>query len=131
MLSRCLSRAERDLDAPITARLRKAAVGRDESLDHRYDELGWVRGRLARRSTKHFSIGDKVPMHFCGQFYADLDRLVVRERLRVPERDSGSLNQGDAVHSLQRAAPAKRGRTTQPLEAISGALILLANIVMA
>jgi TnpA family transposase len=46
------------------------------------------------------------------------------------------LNQGEAVHSLQRAIhngaiPAKRGRTTQQLEAISGALTLLANIVMA
>ena len=45
------------------------------------------------------------------------------------------LNQGEAVHSLQRAIhngsiPAKRGRTTQQLEAISGSLTLLANIVM-
>jgi len=45
------------------------------------------------------------------------------------------LNQGEAVHSLQRAIhngaiPAKRGRTAQQLEAISGALTLLANIVM-
>jgi len=45
------------------------------------------------------------------------------------------LNQGEAVHSLQRAIhngaiPAKRGRTTQQLEAISGALTLMANIVM-
>lgn len=46
------------------------------------------------------------------------------------------LNQGEAVHSLQRAIhngpiPAKRGRTTEQLGAISGALTLLANIVMA
>jgi len=45
------------------------------------------------------------------------------------------LNQGEAVHSLQRAIhngaiPAKRGRTTQQLEAISGSLTLLANIMM-
>jgi TnpA family transposase len=43
------------------------------------------------------------------------------------------LNQGEAVHSLQRAIhngmiPAKHGRTTEQLGAISGALILLANI---
>lgn len=46
------------------------------------------------------------------------------------------LNQGEAVHSLQRAIhngpiTAKRGRTTEQLGAISGALTLLANIVMA
>jgi TnpA family transposase len=46
------------------------------------------------------------------------------------------LNQGEAVHSLQRALhhgliTAKRGRTTEQLGAISGALTLLANIVMA
>jgi hypothetical protein len=47
-----------------------------------------------------------------------------------------SLNQGEAVHSPQRALhhgliTAKRGRTTEQLGAISGALTLLANIVMA
>src|ERR1700752_5001579 len=46
------------------------------------------------------------------------------------------LNQGEAVHSLQRAVyngmiTAKHGRTTEQLGAISGALTLLANIVMA
>ena len=46
------------------------------------------------------------------------------------------LNQGEAVHSLQRAIhnggiTAKHGRTTEQLAAISGALTLLANIVMA
>ena len=46
------------------------------------------------------------------------------------------LNQGEAVHSLQRAIhngmiTAKHGRTTEELGAISGALTLLANIVMA
>ena len=46
------------------------------------------------------------------------------------------LNQGEAVHSLQRAIhngmiTAKHGRTTEQLGAISGALTLLANIVMA
>ena len=46
------------------------------------------------------------------------------------------LNQGEAVHSLQRAIhnggiTAKHGRTTEELAAISGALTLLANIVMA
>ena len=46
------------------------------------------------------------------------------------------LNQGEAVHSLQRAIhngmiTAKHGRTTEELGTISGALTLLANIVMA
>ena len=46
------------------------------------------------------------------------------------------LNQGEAVHSLQRAVyngviTAKHGRTIEELGAISGALSLLANIVMA
>jgi TnpA family transposase len=46
------------------------------------------------------------------------------------------LNQGEAVHSLQRAVyngmiTAKQGRTLEELGAISGALTLLANIVMA
>lgn len=46
------------------------------------------------------------------------------------------LNQGEAVHSLQRAVhngmiTAKHGRTTEQLGAISGALTLLANVVMA
>ncbi len=46
------------------------------------------------------------------------------------------LNQGEAVHSLQRAIhnggiTAKHGRTTEQLVAISGALTLLTNIVMA
>ena len=46
------------------------------------------------------------------------------------------LNQGEAVHSLQRAIhngmiTAKHGRTIEQLGAISGALTLLANIVMA
>jgi len=46
------------------------------------------------------------------------------------------LNQGEAVHSLQRAIhngmiTAKHGRTTEQLGAISGTLTLLANIVMA
>ena len=46
------------------------------------------------------------------------------------------LNQGEAVHSLQRAVyngviTAKHGRTIEELGAISGALTLLANIVMA
>jgi TnpA family transposase len=46
------------------------------------------------------------------------------------------LNQGEAVHSLQRAIhngmiTAKHGRTTEQLGAISGALSLLANIIMA
>jgi TnpA family transposase len=46
------------------------------------------------------------------------------------------LNQGEAVHSLQRAVyngmiTAKHGRTMEELGAISGALGLLANIVMA
>jgi TnpA family transposase len=46
------------------------------------------------------------------------------------------LNQGEAVHSLQRAIhngmiTAKQGRTTEELGTISGALTLLANIVMA
>ena len=45
-------------------------------------------------------------------------------------------NQGEAVHSLQRAIhnggiTAKHGRTTEQLGAISGALTLLANIIMA
>jgi TnpA family transposase len=46
------------------------------------------------------------------------------------------LNQGEAVRSLQRAIQqgpigAKRGRTTEQLAAISGALTLLANVIMA
>jgi TnpA family transposase len=46
------------------------------------------------------------------------------------------LNQGEAVHSLQRAIQqgpigARRGRTPQQLAAVSGALTLLANLVMA
>jgi TnpA family transposase len=46
------------------------------------------------------------------------------------------LNQGEAVHSLQRAIhngviTAKHGRSTEQLGAISGALTLIANIVMA
>ncbi len=46
------------------------------------------------------------------------------------------LRQGEAVHSLQRAihhglVTAKRGRTAEQLDAISGSLSLLANIVMA
>ena len=46
------------------------------------------------------------------------------------------LNQGEAVHSLQRAVydgmiTAKHGRTMEELGAISGALTLLANLVMA
>lgn len=46
------------------------------------------------------------------------------------------LNQGEAVHSLQRAVyngviTAKHGRTMEELSAISGTLALLANIVMA
>ena len=46
------------------------------------------------------------------------------------------LNQGEAVHSLQRAIhnrmiTAKNGRTIEELGTISGALTLLANIVMA
>ncbi len=46
------------------------------------------------------------------------------------------LNQGEAVHSLQRAIhnggiTAKHGRTTERLGAISRALTLLANIIMA
>lgn len=46
------------------------------------------------------------------------------------------LNQGEAVHSLQRAIQqgpigAKRGRTIEQLAAISGALTLLANVIMA
>ena len=46
------------------------------------------------------------------------------------------LNQGEAVHSLQRAIhnggiTAKHGRSTEQLVAISGALTLLANIIMA
>jgi TnpA family transposase len=46
------------------------------------------------------------------------------------------LNQGESVHSLERAIHnggigAKRGRTTEQLAAISGSLSLLANIVMA
>ena len=46
------------------------------------------------------------------------------------------LNQGEAVHSLQRAIhnrmiTAKHGRTMEELSTISGALSLLANIVMA
>jgi TnpA family transposase len=46
------------------------------------------------------------------------------------------LNQGESVHSLERAIHAggigaKRGRTSEQLAAISGALSLLANIIMA
>jgi TnpA family transposase len=46
------------------------------------------------------------------------------------------LNQGESVHSLERAIHtgsigAKRGRTTEQLAAISGALSLLANTIMA
>jgi len=46
------------------------------------------------------------------------------------------LNQGESVHSLQRAIHtggigAKRGRTPEQMAAISGALSLLANILMA
>jgi TnpA family transposase len=46
------------------------------------------------------------------------------------------LNQGEAVHSLQRAIQqgpigARRGRTPEQLAAVSGALTLLANLVMA
>jgi TnpA family transposase len=46
------------------------------------------------------------------------------------------LDQGEAVHSLRRAIhnggiAAKHGRTTEQLAAISGALTLLANIIMA
>jgi TnpA family transposase len=46
------------------------------------------------------------------------------------------LNQGEAVHVLQRAIHhgaigAKRGRSPEQLRAISGALTLIANIVMA
>jgi TnpA family transposase len=46
------------------------------------------------------------------------------------------LNQGESVHSLERAIHtgsigAKRGRTTEQLAAISGSLSLLANVVMA
>jgi hypothetical protein len=46
------------------------------------------------------------------------------------------LNQGESVHSLERAIHAggigaRRGRTSEQLAAISGALSLLANIVMA
>ena len=46
------------------------------------------------------------------------------------------MNQGEAVHSLQRAIQqgpigAKRGRTIEQLAAISSALTLLANVIMA
>jgi hypothetical protein len=45
------------------------------------------------------------------------------------------LNQGESVHSLERAIHtggigAKRGRTPEQMAAISGALLLLANILM-
>ena len=54
----------------------------------------------------------------------------------VPDEILDLLNQGEAVHSLQRAVyngmiTAKHGRTMEELGAISGALALLANIVMA
>jgi hypothetical protein len=46
------------------------------------------------------------------------------------------LNQGEAVHSLQRAIQpgtigARHGRSVEQMQAISGALTLLTNIVMA
>jgi TnpA family transposase len=54
----------------------------------------------------------------------------------IPDRNPHLLNQGEAVHSLQRAVyngviPAKHGRTMEELGAISGALTLLTKIVMA
>jgi len=46
------------------------------------------------------------------------------------------LNQGEAVHSLQRAIRpgtigARHGRSDEQMQAISGALTLLANVIMA
>jgi hypothetical protein len=80
------------------------------------------------------------PIHETGDALGKLLRtLYLRDYLSNPVFRTETLdllNRGEAVHSLQRAIhngviTAKHGRKTEQLGAISGALTLLANIVMA
>ena len=85
-------------------------------------------------------IGGRVTVHTAGEALGKLLRTVyLCDYLGNPSfrrEILDLLNQGEAVHSLQRAIQqgpigAKRGRTIEQLAAISGALTLLANVIMA
>jgi TnpA family transposase len=87
-----------------------------------------VRPRLAIPSSK--------PATRSGSFYALFISATSSAIRRSGSKSSTSSTQGEAMHSLQRAVyngmiTAKHGRSIEELGAISRALALLANIVMA
>lgn len=89
---------------------------------------------------RHGSAARGMPVYECGTVLGKilrtlflLDYLVNPDFQREVHR---TLNQGESVHPLQRALmagriEAKHGRTSQEMTAISGALTLLTNAVMA
>jgi TnpA family transposase len=98
---------------------------------------GWDSATAALDRFGSAALGD--PIYNAGDALGRLLRsLYLCDYLSNPmfrTEDLDLLNQGEAVHSLQRAIHngminAKQGRTTEELGTISGALTLLANIVM-
>jgi TnpA family transposase len=101
-------------------------------------KTGWVSATYVIDRFGSASRGD--PATAAGEALGKLLRtLYLCDYLGNPAFRAGILdllNQGESVHSLERAIHnggigAKRGRTTEQLAAISGSLSLLANIVMA
>ena len=105
--------------------------------------LEWLRaappGKSARSLERFGAAARGDPVHTAGEALGKLLRTVyLCDYLGNPSfrrEIIDLLNQGEAVHSLQRAIQqgsigAKRGRTIEQLAAISGALTLLANVIM-
>jgi len=89
---------------------------------------------------RHGSAARGMPVYECGTVLGKILRtLFLLDYLVNPgfqHEVHRSLNQGESVHPLQRALmagriEAKHGRTSQEMTAISGALTLLTNAVMA
>jgi TnpA family transposase len=99
---------------------------------------GWYPAPDALEQYGSASSGD--PVHATGTALGKLLRSIyLCDYFSSPEFRNGILdllNQGEAVHSLQRAIHpgaigARHGRSAAELQAVSGALTLLTNIVMA
>jgi TnpA family transposase len=99
---------------------------------------GWYPAPDALEQYGSASRGD--PVHATGEGLGKLLRSIfLCDYFANPEFRDGILdllNQGEAVHSLQRAIHpgpigARHGRSADQMQAISGALTLLANVIMA
>jgi hypothetical protein len=66
--------------------LTKGPIRSHEPLDHRRNQLCWIRNTLSRVFAKEPCVSDEIAMHGRGKFNRELDRLVISQRAELELR---------------------------------------------